>query len=365
MHGSVLCKLHSQWLRFAVWPALASNLFLGCSNGVAYPHSPHFDGSEFHNDPPGDLIGLTDVLWWQLTADATDWPDWVATTSTKPAPHSPPGEVVVTFINHSTFLIQVDDLNLLTDPVWSERVSPFDWVGPQRHHAPGVRLEQLPTIDAVVISHDHYDHLDLATITALTKHSQPQIIAGLGQERHLVPAASHVTALDWWQCTRVKSAQVCAVPAQHNSRRGAFDANRTLWAGYYIKAPSGSFYFAGDTGTGPHFEQIRTRLGAPCIALLPIGAYLPRWFMAPNHISPAEAVEAHDVLRAQNSIAMHFGTFRQSDEGMYQPVEELRAALSQGEHAPFLVPTVGMPWRFRCTDEHGSVTKIPSSVGGD
>lgn len=337
------------WL-FALTLVLHQPSF-GCAKSVTYPESSHFDGDEFHNEPQGEVVGLTDVLWWQLTADAVPWPDWVPTATTKPAPVAPPGEVLVTFINHSTFLIQVDGVNLLTDPIWSERVSPFGFIGPKRHHAPGVRFEDLPPLDAVVVSHDHYDHLDQATIAALTEHSDPRIFVGLGQERHLTGIPANVTALDWWQCTRVKGIEVCAVPAQHNSRRGAFDANETLWVGYWLKAPSGSFYFAGDTGAGPHFEQIRTRLGAPCIALLPIGAYLPRWFMAPNHISPADAVEAHDTLRATTSIAMHFGTFRQADEGMYQPIVDLRTALERGNHAPFLVPTVGKTFQFRCPRE--------------
>ncbi len=338
------------WL-FALTLVLHQPSF-GCAKSVTYPESSHFDGDKFHNEAAGRSGGVdgralvaTDGRCRSVAGLGADCDD---ETRTRRPTRRGTGNV-----HQSQHVL---DSGGRREPTHGsrlvERVSPFGFIGPKRHHAPGVRFEDLPPIDAVVVSHDHYDHLDQSTIAALTEHSDPRIFVGLGQERHLTGIPANVTALDWWQCTRVKGIEVCAVPAQHNSRRGAFDANETLWVGYWINAPSGSFYFAGDTGAGPHFEQIRTRFGAPCIALLPIGAYLPRWFMAPNHISPADAVEAHDTLRATTSIAMHFGTFRQADDGMYQPIVDLRTALERGNHAPFLVPTVGKTFQFRCPREY-------------
>ncbi len=317
------------------------------------PTSAHFDGARFHNDPRVHDVTAGDLLHWWATANPIAWPDWVdwapGRGPTRPAATVGGDTVRITFVNHSTMLVQMAGVNLLTDPVWSERVGPTSWLGPRRHHAPGIRFEDLPHIDAVLISHDHYDHLDLPTLERLSRRDAPLIVAGLGvgallDGEHLGPRAP----LDWWECRALATVRICAMPAQHNSRRGVLDGGKSLWVGYWIESSAGSVYFAGDTGFGPHFGRIRERMGAPCVALLPIGAYLPRWFMVGNHMNPEDAVRAHDALGDTLAIAMHFATFQQSDEGMYQPAGELGLALASGRHAPFLVPEFGEAHDVRC-----------------
>jgi L-ascorbate metabolism protein UlaG (beta-lactamase superfamily) len=241
------------------------------------------------------------------------------------------GTLRVTFVNHATVLLQMDGVNILTDPVWSERVSPVSFAGPRRHRPPGLRFEDLPPIDAVLVSHNHYDHMDLATLRQLAGAHRPPVFTGLGNTKFLtrqdVPGARD---LDWWESAPLGAGvTVTAVPARHFSTRGFIDRDRTLWCGYVVEGPSGSVYFAGDTGWGSHFEKIGRRFPNLRLALLPIGAYRPRWFMAPAHIDPEDAVRAHETLGAATSIAIHFGTFAQADDGETEPIEELRAALAR------------------------------------
>ncbi|HEY0722403.1 MAG TPA: MBL fold metallo-hydrolase, partial [Pyrinomonadaceae bacterium] len=234
----------------------------------------------------------------------------------------------VTFVNHATVLIQTGGLNILTDPIWSERASPFTWAGPKRHRAPGIRLEDLPPIDVVLISHNHYDHLDMQTLAKLHAKYQPRLITGLGNSALLTAGGiNQVVELDWWQVTKISDAlSVTCVPAKHFSGRGLSDADGTLWCGYVMQTPAGNIYFAGDTGMGTHFAEIKQRFQTFRLALLPIGAYLPRWFMHPVHISPSEAVELHRQLQPRVSMAIHFGTFALGDDGELEPVLQLREA---------------------------------------
>jgi L-ascorbate metabolism protein UlaG (beta-lactamase superfamily) len=248
------------------------------------------------------------------------------------APSKPPASVEpdalhVTLVNHSTVLLQQSGLHILTDPIWSQRASPFTWIGPRRRRAPGVRFEDLPRIDLVLLSHNHYDHLDLATLRPLAARQQPKFIVPLGVARLL---RSHsigpVHELDWGDSVPLAQTIVHSVPAMHFSARGPFDRNRTLWCGYVIETAGRVVYFAGDTAFGAHFAQIRERFGIPRLALLPIGAYQPRWFMSPIHMAPDEAVRAHRILGAKTSIAIHHGTFQLGDDGIDTPKRELREA---------------------------------------
>lgn len=300
---------------------------------IELPVDAHWDGDRFHNPDLRVGHGLSEALRWLRTRRPAAWPRWIdsGTGSTPPACLSQDlGAWRATFVNHATVLLQIGPWNLLTDPVWSDRCSPLRQVGPRRVRQPGLRLEQLPPIHAVLLSHDHYDHLDLRTLMWLARRDQPLVVTGLGVGPLLREhGLHHVAELDWWQSVPLGPLQLHFVPAQHFSGRGARDRNRTLWGGLVVQTPSqGSCFFAGDTGYGPHFNAIRERLGAPRLALLPIGAYEPRWFMGPVHMNPDDAVRAHRDLEAAQSLAIHFNTFQLTDEAIEQPVHDLRAALA-------------------------------------
>ncbi len=295
------------------------------------PVSDHFDGRRFHNLDPtghGDAFAFVRWQWQRLRGGAGPWPRWV---DVPPGPR-PPERVAgaglrVTFVGHSTTLLQTGGLNVLTDPVWSGRASPVAWAGPRRHRPPGLRFDDLPRIDVVLLSHNHYDHLDLPTLRRLTREHGPRFITGLGNGRLLRAAGvGPVEELDWWQDAALGPVGLTCVPARHFSGRGLRDRDATLWCGYVLHAPGGPVYFAGDTGFGRHFEAIAHRFGPPRLALLPVGAYLPLWFMGPAHLSPSDAVRAHQVLRARTSVALHFGTFRIADDADGQALAVLDEA---------------------------------------
>ena len=274
--------------------------------------------------------GVSKLLKWQLSRKPGHWEPW---TPGRPGPR-PPSKVAgsklrVTFINHSTVLIQTALLNFLTDPVWSHRTSPVTWVGPNRARPPGIRFEDLPPIHVVLISHNHYDHLDQDTVERLLRAHDPIFIVPLGNARLLRGwGVQRVREIDWWHYFPIgRGVRVVSVPAQHFSGRGLCDRNATLWSGFVITSPGGPVYFAGDTGYGPHFQQINQVYGKIRLAILPVGSSNPRWFMSRIHISPAEAVRAHQVLSARTSLAIHHGTFRLSDDGQDEPPKKLTEAL--------------------------------------
>jgi len=303
------------------------------------PLSDHFDGERFHNSHPG-WQRETSFIKWMLNRDRGPWQAWTD------APFGPPpprrvgdGELRITFINHATALIQLDGINILTDPIWSERASPFAFAGPKRHRPPGIRFDDLPPIDVVLVSHNHYDHLDIATLRRLiaASESRPAILTPLGNAALMRRHGIEATELDWWQ----SHGNMTAVPSRHFSARGFSDRNRNLWGGFVIASRFGNVYFAGDTGWGDHFAHIARRFVPIRLALLPIGAYRPRWFMRPAHIDPAEAVEAHRVLAAQTSVAIHFGTFALGDDGQFEPVRDLEAAIRKNGDARFWILEFG------------------------
>lgn len=320
----------------------------GCFGAPGYqgPRSDHFDGEHFHNAEGPTPDGLLRFVRWQRTRRPGAW---VAPIDSEPGP-PPPRRVEgsalrVTVVNHATVLIQTAGLNVLTDPIWSPRTSPVSWVGPARVRAPGVRFEDLPPIDAVLISHNHYDHLDLETLRRLAARDRPRIFAGLGTGALLrQEGIEGWTDLDWWQAVPLApGVELVATPAAHFSGRGLGDRNTVLWLGFVLRAPGGPVYFAGDTGRGGHYAEIRRRFGPMRLALLPIGAYQPRWFMAPVHLSPSEAVTAHRIVGAALSVGVHFGTFPLADEGIDEPAYDLALARSaQGvDPAAFMVPVFG------------------------
>lgn len=301
------------------------------SPGHRGPPGAHFDGERFHNQAPVPEAGLPRFLRWQSTRRPGPWTDDAEAPPGPPPPRRvADGRLRVTWINHATALVQMDGVNVLTDPIWSDRCSPVGWAGPERARPPGLRFEDLPPIDLVLISHNHYDHLDLPTLRRLAARDRPVILAGLGTRALLeaegVPRSAD---LDWWQGADHGPLRITAVPAQHFSGRGLGDRDRTLWAGFVVQGPAGTVYFAGDTGWGPHFAQIAARFGPPRLALLPIGAYRPRWFMAPMHIDPEEAVRAHRLLGARTSVGIHWGTFPLADDGQHEPLRDLALARSR------------------------------------
>lgn len=296
--------------------------------GYRGPPSDHFDGRRFFNPDASAGRSLIDLLRWRLTAARTAWPERVVNRAQPALPASlGAGQVALTFINHITFLIQFCGLNVLTDPVYSERASPFRRIGPRRVRDPGLAFEDLPPIHVVLVTHNHYDHLDIETLLRLEEVHAPRFITSLGNGPFLEQFALRgVQELDWWGSLDVAGSKVTMTPAQHWSTRGPGNRNRTLWGGFIVAVGELQIYFAGDTGYWRHFADIRARYGRMDLALLPIGSYEPRWFMRDQHMNPDDAVRAHVDLDARVSVATHFGCFELTDEGIDDPVVDLAAA---------------------------------------
>ena len=277
-----------------------------------------------------------------LLTRRTRWPSGIPVEPRRP-PTVRPDDVAVTFVGHATFLIQTASTNLLTDPVYAERASPVSFAGPRRVRAPGVRFDDLPAISLVLLSHNHYDHCDLGTLRAIDRRFRPRLVTPIGNGRLLRSAGiRQVEEIDWWQRANTAPLPITLTPAQHFSARGMLDRNRALWGGFLIEAAGRRIFFAADSGYGPHFREIAARLGPFDLALLPIGAYEPRWFMKDIHMNPGEAVQAHLDLGPRHSIAMHFGTFQLTPEGIDEPVRELAKALRDRGVPPERFRTLGV-----------------------
>jgi L-ascorbate metabolism protein UlaG (beta-lactamase superfamily) len=274
------------------------------------------------------------------TRQRTPWPERLP-LAPQPAPPATVdrGAAAVTFIGHSTFLIRTASTVILTDPVFTPHAGPFGRMGPLRVRPPAIAPSALPPVDLVLVSHNHYDHLQPSSLRPLAGKATFVAPLGVGRQLDLPPKGGSyksppvasafrrkVRELDWWQTTEVGAAQITCVPAQHFSARTPWDRNRTLWCGYVVRVDDVTIYFAGDTGYAPHFREIGARVPSIDLALLPIAAYEPRWFMAPVHMNPEEAVRAHLDLRPRVSIAMHFGTFQLTDEGIDEPLRALERA---------------------------------------
>lgn len=288
-----------------------------------------FARGRFRNQQAGADHGLAHVLRWLVTRRAAPWPAEVPNRGTPALAEAvAPGQVAVTFINHSTFLLQTHGLTWLTDPVFAERASPVTWAGPRRVRRPGLALDDLPAVDVVLLSHNHYDHMDVAALSRLETRCHPLVVTGRGNRATLSRhGLGRVVELDWDESIRIaEHASVTFTPAQHFSARTPFDRNRSLWGGFHIEVDALRVYFAGDSGYAGHFRDVHARFGAPHLALLPIGAYEPRWFMQVAHLNPAEAVQAHLDLGAARSVGMHFGTFPLTDEAIDEPAAALAAA---------------------------------------
>lgn len=293
----------------------------------------HFDGSVFTN-PDGVRTdkGVFDIIKWMLARKPGAW----EASSLEDFPYGEKpiersDSLRITYVNHSTFLIQVDSMNILTDPIWGDRTSPLSFAGPKRMRPPGIDFDDLPPIDFVVISHNHYDHLDINTLERLKEKFDPWILTPLGVDLDLKERGfDRSIHLEWWSTVNMSArVGVHAVPAQHFSGRGLFDRNKSLWAGYVITTVHGNIYFAGDTGYGDFFKEIGNRFGPLKVALLPIGAYKPQWFMSPVHISPEEALQVHKDVKSEFTIGMHYGTFPLADDGQFDPENDLKKAFSE------------------------------------
>ncbi|MBN8587141.1 MAG: MBL fold metallo-hydrolase [Rhodothermia bacterium] len=306
--------------------------------GYTGPPSEHFDGTQFHNIGDVPQKGFWDVVRWRINRKNVGyWPPFAE----QPYGEKPPNRIDtglrITFINHATLLLQWNGLNILTDPVYGRRVSPFTWLGPERVRPPGIRFEDLPPIDVVLLTHNHYDHCDPQTLRQLQNRFGCKIVTTLGNKAFLTAQnLLDIRELDWWDALNLAEAvQLTCVPAQHFSGRGLSDRNKTLWAGFVLKVQGKQLYFAGDTGYGPFVHQIKERFPEGFeVGLLPIGAYRPEWFMSPVHVSPAQSVQMHRELGIKTSIPMHYGTFEMADEGQSDPLVDLVEALKQQGVSP-------------------------------
>jgi L-ascorbate metabolism protein UlaG (beta-lactamase superfamily) len=296
--------------------------------------SDHFDGIRFFNPDIGltpDRRGFWQLLQWRFGSTRASWPAALPNAIYPPPVQPGAQQAAITFIGHATFLIQLPGITLLTDPMFSDRASPVTFAGPRRVRAPGLSLAALPKIDLIVLSHNHYDHADLPSLRALHGAHRPAAMTLAGNAGLMAKAGFNATTLEWWQETRLGPLRVTATPARHFSRRSLVDGNRALWGGFMLEHDGARILFAGDSGSGPHWTEIRRRLGPPDLAMLPIGAYEPRWLMGPVHMNPEEAVRAHQDLEAAQSIGMHFGTFQLTDEAVGAPEQALvRACRDHG-----------------------------------
>ncbi len=301
----------------------------------------HCNGEFFFN--PGLPVfkkTFADLLKWQLQGTRKAWPPL------RSRQKNPKLDLILdsndcqlTFVNHATVYAQTPQVSFVTDPVWSDRTSPFQWIGPKRRQAAGFAIEEIPKLDFILLSHNHYDHMDESSLRFLAQRYDPAIFIPLGLESPIRDFGfTKIVEMDWWETSTFMDARVTFLPAQHWSGRWIRDRNRSLWGSFMVETPKGSLYFAGDTGYSPHFKEIRSRIGSPSIALLPIGAYEPRWFMKQAHMNPADAVQAHMDLGTKQSMAIHFGTWQLTDEGIDEPVEDLKKAIFELKpDAPFFV----------------------------
>ena len=319
---------------------LLSYLLVGDNRYYSGPISDHFDGVRFFNHSRAKPKGVTDLLRWNFVEPSAKWPKHFPS----PFADQPPAEVDadtvrVSHIGHASFLIQTGGHAILIDPVYADRASPFSFAGPRRVNAPGIAFDALPKIDTVIVTHNHYDHMDMPALGRLWQQHQPRFLTPLGNDtllRQGIPNVS-VTAMDWHQHIQLSDrVRIDAVPTQHWSARGAFDRMHALWASFILQLGAHRIYAVGDKGFGDGsiFRNVRTLFPDIDLALLPIGAFEPRWMMRDQHMNPLEAVEALALCGAKRAIGHHWGTFQLTNESIEQPATALAAALEERDLPP-------------------------------
>ena len=303
------------------------------------PISDHFDGTHFYDRNGMPPKTLREVLRWQFGSGRKrhPWPDWVENAFADTPPARVDGmRARISFVGHASWLIQAAGHNILVDPVWSDRASPIAFMGPKRHCAPGIAFDALPKIDAVLVTHGHYDHLDVRTLAKLAARDNPRVITPLGNDLTMTSNDKAIRAegFDWRDRVEIGDGVAATlVPTRHWSARGIFDRNKALWASFLLETPAGKIYIVGDSGygDGSHFRRVRDEHGPLRLALLPIGAYEPRWFMKDQHMNPEDAVKALADCGAAQALAHHNGTFQLTDEAIDAPIKALAEALDAAE----------------------------------
>lgn len=302
------------------------------------PVSDHFDGVQFFVPGQPQDKGLAELARWHMSGGRAAWPERFPSSFQDKPPERVAG-LRVALIGHASLLIQVADLNILVDPVYAERASPVGFAGPRRVNPPGIAFDDLPPIDAVLVTHNHYDHLDGPTLARLWQRDEPRIVTPLGNDAVIrgYDDLVRVTTRDWHGSVALSDGvSVHLEPAYHWSARGVNDRRMALWCAFVLTTPHGVLYHVGDSGYGDGllFRQVRERFGPPRLVTLPIGAYEPRWFMQPQHMNPEESVRVFQELGAAQALGHHWGTFQLTNEGVEQPEADLAAALAAAGIAP-------------------------------